>query len=66
MLFCCCCCCCCCPLQAFAGINIADIDARTLLDIVTYHICPFKRMYRLLVRPQQHLPLLLLLLCAIA
>jgi hypothetical protein len=41
----------CCCLQAFDGINIADISASTLLDIVTYHICPFKRMYRLLVRP---------------
>jgi hypothetical protein len=36
--------------QAFAGLNIADIDAKTLLDVVTYHVCPFKRMYRLLVR----------------
>ncbi|KAF6251149.1 hypothetical protein COO60DRAFT_1562613, partial [Scenedesmus sp. NREL 46B-D3] len=39
--------------QAFEGLNVADIDAKTLLDVVTYHLCPFKRMYRLLVR---HLP----------
>ncbi|WIA40586.1 hypothetical protein OEZ86_013927 [Tetradesmus obliquus] len=37
--------------QAFEGVNIADVSASTLLDIVTYHICPFKRMYRLLYTP---------------